>query len=72
MFRQYMKNLLLISNTEILFSIMSAIEQFGEYDRNLGLEGQKSFCYLVEISGGLDYLEDLQKHPNSQIYNRVL
>ena len=43
---------------------MEAIEQFGEYDRTLGLDGQKSFFYLVEISGGLDYLEDLQQHPN--------
>ena len=64
MFGQYLKNLMLISNTEILFSIMEAIEQFGEYDRTLGLDGQKSFFYLVEISGGLDYLEDLQQHPN--------
>ena len=43
---------------------MEAVEKFGGYDRSLGLRGEESFMYLVEVCEGLDHLEELQKHPN--------
>ena len=38
---------------------MSVIEKFAQYDRELDLHGDNSFMYLVEITEGLDLLEEL-------------
>ena len=53
-------------------TIMKVIERFSEYDSELNLHGENSFIYLVEITEGLDLLEELQRHPNTQIYKRAV
>lgn len=70
--RQYLKSLLLVSHQGILLLIMDTIEYFGQTDGDLGLRGEASFMYLVEINGGYDHLEELQKQPNQQVYDRAV
>ena len=62
----------LITDEKIIFEVLSVIEFFGKQDRDWGLKGKESFMYQVEINGGYDHLEELQKAPNQRIYERVL
>ena len=36
------------------------------------MKGKESFMYYVEICGGYDHLEELQKVPNQRIYEKVI
>ena len=60
----YFSGMTMISNNGVLFSILDTIERFGELDIELGYSGANSFIYHLELSGGLDLLEELQKVPN--------
>ena len=64
----YFSGMTMISNNGVLFSILDTIERFGELDAELGYTGEHSFIYLLEVSGGLDLLEELQKVPNNEVY----
>ena len=65
MLKSYLRNLQLASHLDVLMTIMKVIERFSEYDSELNLHGENSFIYLVEITEGLDLLEELQRHPNT-------
>ena len=62
----------MISNNGVLMSILDTIEHFGELDIEFGNRGRHSFIYLLEVSGGLDLLEELQKVPNREVYERII
>lgn len=48
---------------------MEALEELFKLDAINGWTGEKtSVCNIFNNKGGLDALEDLQKHPNMEIY----
>ena len=59
MFKQFLKGLLLVSYKDILMLMLDTIEYLAHIDGQLGLSGEQSFIYLVEINEGLDHLEEL-------------
>ena len=36
------------------------------------VNGENEFAMILEVEGGIDKLEELQMHPNHQIYERAL
>ena len=68
----YFSGMTMISNNGVLMSILDTIEHFGELDIEFGNRGCHSFIYLLEVSGGLDLLEELQKVPNREVYERII
>lgn len=53
-----------INDAQIILEILQALSVILELDASCGLKGPESFAYKYEVEGGLDRLEDLQKHPN--------
>ena len=50
---------------------MQALAIIFDLDKACGLIGEKSFAYKYEMEGGLDTLEELQKHPNITVFEEV-
>ena len=70
--RDFLDGLGLITDETIVLEILSVIEYFGKTDTEWGLKDKQSFMYHVEVAGGYDHLEELQKLPNMKIYDKVL
>ncbi len=62
----YLKELRLLSN------IIEAIDELLKLDIHMGLKNTpNSICLMFEKYGGLDALEEAQKHPNYDIYQKA-
>lgn len=60
-----------INDLKIITNILDAIEELLKLDDWLGYTGtDHSIALLFERYQGLDCLEELQKHPNMEVYNR--
>lgn len=60
-----------LNDAQIVMEILQALTTIFELDQRCNLKDKESFAYRFEIEGGLDELEQLQKHPNLQVYNAV-
>ena len=64
-------DLLDVGDVRILLVAMEALEailKFGSYLQ----EAEKKFFYMVDDFGGIDKLEQLQEHENTEIYNKAI
>ena len=41
--------------------------QLCEYDVQLGLQGKDGFMFRIQISGGLDWIEEMQDHGDFKV-----
>ena len=57
-----------MNDANIVLEILQALEPILQLDAKYNLQGQASMSYKFEQQGGLDKLEELQKHPNITIY----
>ena len=62
----------MISERDVLNNILVTVETFASHDDRYNKTGPQSFKGRLEIAGGLDMLEELQKVPNEDIYRAVV
>ncbi|XP_010495334.1 PREDICTED: importin subunit alpha-1-like [Camelina sativa] len=69
-------NLLRCVDPKIIILCLKALENIlkvGEEEKNLGNTGDMNhYAELIDDAGGLDKMEDLQNHDNSEIYDKAL
>ena len=70
--KNYMEGLKMISDKNLINNILNTIEHFGELDKRFMRQGPQSFIGRIELSNGLEHLEELQKLPHEDIYHRVV
>ena len=71
----YLQGLKCISQDTLISNILDTVEHFCKVDeemRHLRKLPTQTLLYRIEVSGGLDLLEELQKVPKQAIYERVV
>ena len=71
----YLQGLRCISQEALINNILDTVEHFCKLDEemsHLGKSPTQTLLYRIEVSGGLDLIEELQKVPKEAIYQRVL
>jgi hypothetical protein len=56
-----------MAERKVVMEVLKTIDSLCEQDIELGLTKEASFKYQIEIAGGLDELEQLQRNPNEQL-----
>ena len=59
MLSDFLKNMLILSDKELVMTILDTIEYLFNLDINYGLHDTQSFKYLLETQQCFDLLEDL-------------
>jgi hypothetical protein len=60
-----------LNDANIVLEILQALEPILKLDIQYKLKGEATMAFKVEAEGGLDKLEELQKHPNVSIYDQI-
>lgn len=58
-------------DTKVILEILQALEPLLKLDTHMGLQGDNQVAYKLEVAGGFDEIEDLEKHPNKYIYKQI-
>lgn len=64
-------NNLKLDDAALLIEILQALGYLLQLDKAVPLRGDDSIAYKFELAGGLDEIENLQKHPNLSVYQEV-
>jgi hypothetical protein len=61
-----------LNDIRLLGNVLEAIEELLKLDEINGWTNtMNSVAYALEVNKGVDLMEDLQKHPNMDIYRRA-
>ena len=60
-----------INDANIILEIVLSLEPLLELDKIYKLTGENCISFMFEAEGGIDKIEELQKHPNASIYNAI-
>lgn len=67
---QALCNLLTCDDSKIVLVVMEALQNCLEVGKQMSGDGENSVCDIIEECGGLDEIEELQKHENTEVYTK--
>lgn len=70
LFRVFVK-VLKVMDVGVIMEILSCLDILFKLDKELKLSGSQQMAYKFEELGGVEVLDELQKHPNLKVYEAV-
>ena len=70
--KDFLEGLKEVTQPHLLLEILDTVDHFGKIDHELGYQKDQSLIYLIEVSGGLELMEQLQMCNNETVYNRII